>query len=259
MNNKIKSLFRKIILTFAVSVILNTPSFTPIPLENDSNLAVSASQTISTVKLNKTNITIEKGKTYTLKATITPSDTTKTILKWTSSNTKVATVKNGKILAKAVGTTTITVKVSNNKTAKCKVVVKIFPSKIRLDKTTVLIETGKSTNLIATISPTNATNQSITWATSNKDIISVKNGKITAKKTGSATVTAKTANGKTAKCKVTVKSKTNTYILNLRTHKYHTDTNCRAVKQMKEENKKVVSWTKEELIDKGYGKCLLCG
>lgn len=80
---------------------------------------------IKNVSLNKTSVSIEKGKTYTLKATINPSDTTDSKkLTWKSSNTKVATVdSNGKVTAKGLGTTTITVTTSNGKKATSKITV----------------------------------------------------------------------------------------------------------------------------------------
>lgn len=157
------------------------------------------------IKLNKSEISIEKGKSYTLKATITPNNVTNKKITWTSTNTKIATVKNGKITAKNTGTTTITAKTSNGKKISCKVNVRIYPKSIKLNKTSVLLQKGKSTTLKATIAPNNATLKNIKWTSSNSKIITVKNGKISAKQSGTATVTAVTSNGKKASCKVTVK------------------------------------------------------
>ena len=76
------------------------------------------------VKLNKTKVTLAKGKTVTLKATVTPSSANEK-LTWSSSNKKVATVsKKGKVKAIKKGTATITVKTSSGKKATCKVTVK---------------------------------------------------------------------------------------------------------------------------------------
>ena len=93
---------------------------------------------IQTVKLNKKTLTLNKGNTSMLKATINPTETTDSkTLTWTSSNTKVATVNNqGKITAKANGTATITVKTVNGKTATCKVTVKTPVSKLTYSKVT---------------------------------------------------------------------------------------------------------------------------
>lgn len=76
----------------------------------------------TSVKLSKTSLTINKGKTAELSATLEPADTTDTITSWTSSNEKVATVdKNGIVTAVDAGTATIEVKTTNGLTAKCEV------------------------------------------------------------------------------------------------------------------------------------------
>ena len=72
------------------------------------------------ITLNKKSIEIEKGKTYKLKATVTGM---KKNVTWTTSNKRIATVKNGVITGKGKGTATITAK-CGGKTAKCKVTVK---------------------------------------------------------------------------------------------------------------------------------------
>ncbi|MBQ8134195.1 MAG: leucine-rich repeat protein [Clostridia bacterium] len=157
------------------------------------------------VKLNKTAITLGKGKTATLKATVSPGNTTDKKVTWSTSNKNIVTVSGGKITAKKVGTATITVKTVNGKTAKCKVTVKNLPTKVKLNKTSASLKVKKSLTLKATVTPTKNVISSITWSTSNKKIATVKNGKVTALKAGTVTITAKTANGKTAKCKITVK------------------------------------------------------
>ena len=76
------------------------------------------------VKLNKAKITLKKGKTYKLKATMKPAKTTDK-LKWKSRNKKVATVNSkGLVKAKKKGTTYITVTTTSGLTKKCKVIVK---------------------------------------------------------------------------------------------------------------------------------------
>ena len=79
----------------------------------------------TSVSLNKTSLTLDVGKGYTLTKTVSPSNAV-TSYTWSSSNTSVATVDgNGKVTAKKAGTATITVKTSNGKTATCKVTVNL--------------------------------------------------------------------------------------------------------------------------------------
>ena len=81
----------------------------------------------------------------------------------------------------------------------------IVPTSVALNKTTLTLDTGKTSNLKATVYPSNAANKKCTWRSSNTSVATVDgNGKVTAKKAGTATITVKTSNGKTATCKVTV-------------------------------------------------------
>ena len=78
------------------------------------------------------------------------------------------------------------------------------PTSVSLNKTSLALEIGRTYTLIKTVSPSNAVT-SYTWRSSNTSVATVdSNGKVTAKKTGTATITVKTSNGKTATCKVTV-------------------------------------------------------
>ena len=76
---------------------------------------------------------------------------------------------------------------------------------VSLNKTTLTLNIGDSETLTATITPDNATDKSVTWTSSNTDVATVENGTVTAVGAGSATITAKTADGaKKATCLVTV-------------------------------------------------------
>ena len=75
------------------------------------------------VKLNKKKVTIKRGKSVKLKATMKPKNATDS-LSWKTSNKKVATVKKGKVTGKSAGKAKITVKTSGGKKAVCNVTVK---------------------------------------------------------------------------------------------------------------------------------------
>ena len=89
------------------------------------NFASLGTVAVKQVKLNRTSVTVTKGKTCTLTATISPSNATNKKVTWSSSNTSVATVSSkGVVTAKKAGTATITAKSNNGKRASCKVTVK---------------------------------------------------------------------------------------------------------------------------------------
>ena len=156
-----------------------------------------------TVKLNKSKVTIQKGKTVTLKATVSPS-TTGESLTWESSNTKIATVTSaGKVKGLKAGTATITC--TSNSTgaqATCEVTV----GYVKLDKTKVVINKGKTTTLTATVSPSSLTDKSVTWKSSNTKVATVTSkGKVKGVKAGTATITCTSnATGLKTTCEVTV-------------------------------------------------------
>ena len=74
---------------------------------------------------------------------------------------------------------------------------------VTLDKSALTITKGKTATLTATVAPDNATDKTVTWETSDADVATVENGTVTAKKVGTATITAK-AGDKSATCTVTV-------------------------------------------------------
>ena len=169
---------------------------------------------VEKVSLNKSATTLTEGESETLTATITPSNATgdKTV-KWSSSNAEVAAVdSNGKVTAKKAGTAVITATSSNRKTASCTVTVKqkeIAITGVSLNKSTTSLTEGESETLTATITPSNATgDKTVKWSSSNAEVAAVdSNGKVTAKKAGTAVITATSSNRKTASCTVTVKQK----------------------------------------------------
>lgn len=160
------------------------------------------------VVLNKTSASVKAGKTLTLKASVLPAGA-KQAVTWTSSDQNIASVSGGKVTAKSPGTVNITARTDNGKSAVCRVTVKaqtVKPTGITLDRGTAALRVGESLTLIASITPGNASNQTVTWTSSDPAVASVKKGKVTGKAAGTATITAKTGNGKKAGCIVTVTS-----------------------------------------------------
>ena len=168
-----------------------------------------ASVAVSSVGLNSTSITLKNIRNYKLTATVSPSNASNKTIIWTSSNSNVARVDaNGNVTAVNAGTATITAKSNNGKTTTCKVTVinpaSVAVSSVGLKSSTTIVK-GKTEKLTATVSPSNASNKAVTWTSSNSNVARVDaNGNVTAVNAGTATITAKSNNGKIATCKVTV-------------------------------------------------------
>lgn len=165
---------------------------------------------VTLISFNKTSLTLEIRESETLTVTILPSNATDKSVTWSSTNSSVAAVSGGKVTAKSEGATTITATTHNGKSAICTVIVNepapevIEVTSISLNKTFLTLEIGESETLTATVSPSNATDKSVTWTSSDQSVATVVNGNITAVGSGTATITATTSNGKTATCAVTV-------------------------------------------------------
>ncbi len=185
------------------------------------------------------------GSSIKLSATFKPDNATMQKLTWKSSDESVATVdENGKVKGLKAGTVTITVTTENGKTATKKITVKEKstshnnggsssgntggntsggktpkpPATVEPTNVTISgnreVYVGDSIQLSATISPSNATNKSVTWKSSNSGIATVDgNGRVTGVSAGTVTITVTTANGKTATYEVTVKEKEPTYVI----------------------------------------------
>lgn len=169
---------------------------------------------VESVSLDKTTLTLKPGTSDTLSATVAPEDATDKSLRWTSSNTNVATVDaTGKVTAAGNGTAVITAStVDGGFTAQCTVTVSedkpeiVAVENVTLDKTSASLEVGETEQLTATVKPADAANKSVRWKSNDENVVSVDaNGKLTAISSGMATVTVTTEEGNfTALCKVTV-------------------------------------------------------
>ena len=167
---------------------------------------VAKSISATNVSLNKTELTLKKGETATLVASIMPENFTDTI-SWRSTDTKVATVTDaGLVKGVAVGTAKIKVTVGGA-SALCTVNVIQPVTSISLNKTSLTMDALNTYQLTATAYPTTAVSRDIAWSSSDSSIASVdEKGLVTAHKKGTATIkaTAKDGSNISNSCKVTV-------------------------------------------------------
>ena len=170
----------------------------------------------TSVKTNPTALTLGKGESYTIKEnTNSGSYAHAANLKWTSTNTRVVTVKKGsgnKAALKAVGTGTASVRVTlyNGRTATCKVTVKKAPASVKISPSSVTLNVGESYTIKEnTNSGSYAHVANLKWTSTNTRVVTVKKGSgnkavLKAVSEGTANVKLTLYNGKTAICKVSV-------------------------------------------------------
>ena len=159
---------------------------------------------VTSVTLNKTSLNMTKGQSETLTAIVTPDNATDKTVSWSSSDATIASVdQNGRVTALKSGSATIMAK-AGEKSATCSVTITTPVESVSLDRTSVNLEEGQTTTLVATINPNDADEKTVTWTTSNASVATVTNGVVTAVAEGNAVITA-TAGGKSATCAVSVK------------------------------------------------------
>lgn len=164
----------------------------------------------STVKLDKTSIRMNLGSTYKLKKTVTSNDSKLPSVKFTSKNSKIASVgsKSGKIRAKKVGSTYVTAKTTDasHGTARCRVTVIRRATSVSLNKTYAVCYIGSTLMLKAKVKPSNATIKKVSWSSSDKKVAAVTgSGKITGYAEGETYITATTTDGSNKKARCLVK------------------------------------------------------
>lgn len=105
------------------------------------------------------------------------------------------------------GKTTITLKANNGVSETINVNIKrriIDVTSVTLNKTSLKLDVGQTSTLIAIVAPNDATNKSITWKSNNTKVATVVNGRVTAVGDGTAIIMAISNNNKIASCQVTV-------------------------------------------------------
>ena len=169
---------------------------------------------VTSINIDQKTASMTVGESLNLTATVLPSNATDKTISWASNDTNVASVSStGVVTAKAKGTAIITATTNDGGyTSSCTVTVSdayIAVSGVSLNHTSLEIEVETEATLVATVSPSDATNKKIVWSSSNTSMVTVdQNGTIKGIKIGTAAIMATTEDGnKTAYCTVTVTKK----------------------------------------------------
>ncbi len=169
---------------------------------------------VTGVSLDRSSMTLVQGESQPIFPTVSPDNASDKTVTWSSSNPSTATVDgNGVVTAVSIGTATITVTTRNGgfkATCTVTVVAATIPvTGVSLNMTSLSMTVGDTQTIKATVNPSNATDQTVTWSSNNTAVATVSSsGVVTAKSAGTATITVKTNDGgKTATCTVNVKNK----------------------------------------------------
>lgn len=167
---------------------------------------------VKSITLNQATITMLEEETQTLVATVFPEDATNKKVIWTSNHPEIAAVdQEGVVTAVKKGQAVITAMAEDGEfTATCQVTVnapQIAVDGVQLNKEEMLLFTGGAEKLLATVSPANASEKSVTWASSDEAVATVDaQGVVSAVGEGTAVITVTTVDGEfTDECTVTVK------------------------------------------------------
>ena len=159
---------------------------------------VKVYQPVNEVKLNITTKSVKVGETFNLAATISPSDADNKNVIWSSEDSELATVDNGKVTALKPGMVRIfaTSEYAPEISAFCEVEIIQPATGIILNHSTYSLQNiGDIVQLEAKVSPDDATNKEVNWKSSNEDVCFVSNGTVVAVGYGTSVIIATTKDG----------------------------------------------------------------
>ncbi len=172
---------------------------------------------VSSVVLDKTELSLSAGESAQLTAKVLPNNAKDKTVRFSSSNSAVATVSPaGLVTAASEGTAKITA-AAGGKTAVCsvKVTVQEVPvTGIKLNMASITLNKGHEAELVSTVLPRTATNQEVSYSSSDDKIVFVDDrGLMTAIANGTAKITV-TCGEITADCQVKVVTEASSVMLN---------------------------------------------
>lgn len=180
---------------------------------------IGGNVSVTQVSVNHSNLSMKLGSTIQLTANAYPTNATNRRVNWSSSRSSVASVSStGLVTANGTGTAWIycTAADGSGKYGQCRIEVtgnSVLVTNVTLNKSSISLEKGKTFQLSANVTPSNAANKNVSWSSGNSLIATVSSsGLVTAKGAGTTTITcaAKDNSGKKATCIVTVTNQTAT-------------------------------------------------
>lgn len=165
---------------------------------------------VSSINLSSSTLNLNVGEYATLSVTITPDNATNKNVEWSSSNSSIASVSNGIVTAITSGSCVIKAKTTDGSEieSSCVITVANIPvTNLILNKESIEILVDEEATITANVYPANATNQTLSWTSSNGNVATVDGGLVTARGAGETVITVRSTDGsdKMATCNVVVK------------------------------------------------------
>ena len=170
---------------------------------------------LQSISFKENDLSLPLNSPYTLKYTLNPTNTTQRGLTWSVSPPNIATINNGVITGTTEGSCTVTVTstINSSISATCNISfanATVSVTRVSIDKTEATVKVGESIDLNATLIPSNATNQDVTWSANNSNVTLTPNSTtvtVMGANEGSSIVTVTTADGNhTATSTITVQA-----------------------------------------------------
>ena len=177
-------------------------------------IVTSTNSKIEEISLGQDEMTMKLHDTVLLGVSTLPSDAKSSSLVYESEAPEIVSIdEKGYMTANSVGTTAIIVK-TEDESVSSSIIVKvsetgkteIYPTEITIDKLENGLTVGGTSYILYSIKPDNATNDTVTWTSSDPSVATVEKAVITAHKAGTCTIIATTENGLSSKIDVVVES-----------------------------------------------------
>lgn len=174
-----------------------------------ATITVTVTQQVGEIRLSADKTTLKVGGTAKVTANVLPENASNKGVTFTSSHSTVATVDaNGNVQAASAGTTTITATAADGKGAYGTITIKVedMATGVTLSPTSKELKVNETAQLAASVLPATA-NQGIKFTSSDETVATVsETGLVTARKEGTAVITATAADGseKSASCTIKV-------------------------------------------------------
>ncbi len=218
-----------------------------------ANINVRVTQPAEEITLDKTEMTLDIGRSGVLRGTVLPKNTDDKNVVWTSSDESIATVnRQGRVTGVSLGTCRIICSSASTEGISAEAVVTVQQpvTKIVFDEAPAVF-VNENARLSWHVEPENATNPAVTFTSSNQKILTVaEDGTVTGVRNGEAYITATSTDGSNRRARITVKVFVHATGVHMYRHTAYLNAGesdyCRAILEPKEAGDLRMMWRSDD-------------